>query len=67
VDKSLLFDRTIFVEDVMYQYGSPQVNVAFGNFEFDTLTSATIKWEFSNNEMIMSTASEYDWNGKSYI
>ncbi len=51
----------------MYQYGSPQVNVAFGNFEFDTLTSATIKWEFSNNEMIMSTASEYDWNGKSYI
>ena len=67
MDKSLSLDGTIFVEDVVYQYGSPQANVAFKNFEYDNLTSATIKWEFSNNEMIMSTASEYNWNGKSYI
>ena len=66
MDKSLSFDGIIFVEDVVYQFGSPQANVAFSNFEYDNLTSATIKWEFSNNEMIMSTASEYELNGKSY-
>ena len=66
MDKSFALDGTIFVEDVVYQYGSPQADFAYKTFEFDTLTLATIKFEFSNNEMIMSLTSEYDWNGKSY-
>ena len=67
MDKSLSFDGTIFVEDVLYQYGSPQANVAFRNFEYDNLISATIKWEFSNNALIMSTASEYEWQNESFV
>ena len=66
MERSFSLDGTIFVEDVVYQYGSPQANFAYKTFEFDTLTLATIKFEFSNNEMIMSMTSEYDWNGKSY-
>ena len=66
MDKSFSLDGTIFVEDVVYQYGTSQADFAYKTFEFDTLTLATIKFEFSNNEMIMSLTSEYDWNGKSY-
>ena len=66
MDKSFSLDGTIFVEDVVYQYGSPQADFAYKTFEFDTLNLATIKFEFSNSEMIMSLTSEYDWNGKSY-
>ena len=67
MDKSVSLDGTIFVEDVVYQNGSPQANVAFKNFEYDKLTSATIKWEFSNNALIMSTASEYEWQNESIV
>ena len=67
MDKSFSLDGTIFVEDVVYPYGSPQADLAYKTFEFDTLNLATIKFEFSNSEIIMSMTSEYDWNGQSYI
>ncbi len=66
MNKIFSLDGTIFKEDVVYQHGSSQSSVAHANFEADVITEATIKFELSDNVMIMSLTTDYEWGGKRY-
>ncbi len=66
MNKIFSLDGTIFKEDVVYQHGSSQSSVAHASLEADVITEATIKFELSDNVMIMSLTTDYEWGGKRY-